>query len=111
MDKLILLSTSKKIEHEAQILTGLFEAGLQVLHLRKPEMSTREMTKLIEDIPQKYRSRIVIHSHYELAFKLNLRGIHVNKRKRKRKLITGIKLFILRLRRPDLQISTSFSNL
>jgi thiamine-phosphate pyrophosphorylase len=111
MDRLIVLSHSKKVEDEVKVITSLFENGLQTFHLRKPDYSMRDMRKLIHSIPEKYWNRIIVHSHYELALKMNLKGVHVNKRKRKSKILTGIKLFLLRIRKPGLQISTSFSNL
>jgi thiamine-phosphate pyrophosphorylase len=111
MDKLAILSNPKKFENEQEIIKRLFECGLKIFHLRKPDLSTREMKQYIQEIPAQYHNRIVIHSHYELALKLGLKGIHISKRRRKKRFYTWVRTFIFRLKRPDLHISTSFNNL
>ena len=39
-----------------------------------------ELENYILQIPEKYRNRIIIHSHFELIKKYNLKGLHFNKR-------------------------------
>jgi len=74
--ELVLITSSKKDDHEPQLVTKFFEAGLTTLHLRKPTFSTRQLTQYIEAIPEHFRNRVIIHSHHELIFKYNLKGIH-----------------------------------
>jgi len=43
--KIIVISPSKTIANEAQVVTAFFENGLELFHLRKPFMSTKEMAE------------------------------------------------------------------
>lgn len=109
--KIIVISPSKTIANEAQVVTAFFENGLELFHLRKPFMSTKEMAEYLEKIPTHFHNRIVIHSHHNLTKKFNLKGIHLTRKHLKRKFYTSIRLRLLKIRRPYLTISTSFRNL
>jgi thiamine-phosphate pyrophosphorylase len=74
--EIVLITSSKKDEHEPELVTKFFEAGLTTLHLRKPNWSTRQLTNYLEAIPKHFHSRIIIHSHHDLIFKYDLKGIH-----------------------------------
>lgn len=74
--EITVITSSKKNDNEAEIITKLFEAGLSTLHLRKPQYSTKQLTHLIEQIPAHFHNRIVVHSHHDLVFKFNLKGVH-----------------------------------
>jgi thiamine-phosphate pyrophosphorylase len=74
--KLIVITGSKSLPDEPSMVTKMFEDGLMTLHLRKPKLSTQEMRDYIEEIPEYFHDRIIIHSHHILAAKFNLKGIH-----------------------------------
>ena len=63
-----------------RIITALFEEGLDVLHLRKPETPAMYSERLLTLIPDKYHRRIVTHEHFYLKEEFNLMGIHLNAR-------------------------------
>ena len=65
---------------EDKIITALFEEGLDVLHLRKPETPAMYSERLLTLIPDKYHRRIVTHEHFYLKEEFNLMGIHLNAR-------------------------------
>jgi thiamine-phosphate pyrophosphorylase len=109
--KVALLSPSKTTVEEPALVTEFFANGLDLYHLRKPDMSIREMNDYIHQIPKRYWPQIVIHSHYPLALRYNLGGIHVGKRKKKSFIKTKLTLFYYKLRKKSLSISSSFSNL
>lgn len=110
--KLVLLSPSKTAEDEPELVTSFFEQGLEYYHLRKPDFRTARMSNYIHQIPKKYWPRIIIHSNYFLALKHNLGGIHIGKREKKKSmLLTRVKMFYYKLRKKNLMITTSFSNL
>lgn len=109
--KLIVISSSKIIEHETQIITKLFEAGLSTFHLRKHDTSTKKTKELIKAIPQKYHNRIVIHTHHSLALRFNLKGIHLTKLHKKRKFKTWLIIKLIKFNNPNATISTSFANI
>jgi thiamine-phosphate pyrophosphorylase len=107
--KLIVISNSGSIEDEAQIITQLFEAGLETFHLRKHKLSTRKMKEFIKKIPEHFHNRIVIHSHHNLARKFNLRGIHLTKSHKKRKFRTWLSIKLIQLKNPNIIITTSYT--
>lgn len=80
MKKLIVITVPYFFPGEEHLLTGLFEAGLQRLHLRKPESSAEELHRLLEGIPACYYQRIALHDHFEVASEFCLGGIHLNRR-------------------------------
>jgi thiamine-phosphate pyrophosphorylase len=73
---MIIISNPQFIPNEIAVINALFEAGLEIFHLRKPEADVLEMSKFISQIDNRFHSRIMIHSHYELLNSFNLRGIH-----------------------------------
>lgn len=74
--KLIVLTGSKTLTDEPSMVTKMFEDGLMTLHLRKHRFTTQEMRDYIEEIPEYFHNRIIIHSHHILAAKYNLKGVH-----------------------------------
>ena len=74
--EIAVITTSKSITEEPELVTKFFEAGLTTLHLRKPRYTTKQLVKYIESIPSHFHNRIIIHSHHELIFKYNLKGVH-----------------------------------
>lgn len=106
--KLIVISSSTTLENEAEIVTQLFEAGLETFHLRKLKISTKRMRAFIRQIPEHFHDRIFLHSHHNLAFKFNLGGIHLTSSHKKRKFRTWLKVFLIKLRHPKIEMTTSF---
>jgi thiamine-phosphate pyrophosphorylase len=108
---LLVQSSPKMVQGEAQIVKELFDNGLETFHLRKKNASTRQIEEYLNTIPRKYWSRIVLHSHYSLAIKYDLKGIHLNRHFKKQKFMYWLKLFYYRFKKPSLQVSSSFNNL
>ena len=109
--RLLIISSSKNIENEIQIVTQLLEHGLETYHLRKPSMRTKEMRDYIESIPAHFHNRIIIHSHHNLARKYKLKGIHLTRKHQKKKFQLWLRLKILKFRNPNIFITTSFHKL
>lgn len=80
MMKLIVITAENIFEKEAEIINLLFENGLEVLHLRKPDSSSDNLKNLISEIDVQYHNRIVLHDHFELVDKFDLKGVHLNRR-------------------------------
>lgn len=78
--KLIVVTTPTFFVEEDKIITELFEEGLDILHLRKPETPAMYAERLLTLIPEKYHRRIVTHEHFYLKEEFNLMGIHLNTR-------------------------------
>jgi thiamine-phosphate pyrophosphorylase len=109
--KLIIISSSTTVENEVQLVTKLFEGGLETFHLRKHKFSTKNMKEFIAAIPEHFHNRIVIHSHHNLARKFNLKGIHLTKTHIKKKWRTWLILKMVRVKNPSIIITTSFSTI
>lgn len=109
--KLVVISSSHSIENETKIVTRLFEAGLETFHLRKHRFSTWEMRSYLNEIPNHFHNRIIIHSHHNLVGKFKLKGIHLTKSHKQRKLNTWILIKLIRIKNPDTQITTSFNTI
>ncbi|MDE7451889.1 MAG: thiamine phosphate synthase [Paramuribaculum sp.] len=76
----IVITGSVPFDNEPQRLTTLLSAGWSYIHLRYPELSLREVRRIIEGIPQQYHSRLKLHGHFELVNEFNLGGLHLNRR-------------------------------
>lgn len=78
--KWIVITLPQFIDNEATYIEQLFEAGIDLLHLRKPESNIEDCERLIQQIDKKWYSKIVVHDHFELCEKYQLHGIHLNRR-------------------------------
>jgi thiamine-phosphate pyrophosphorylase len=61
---------------EEDCLRGLLEAGVERLHLRKPEMGLRELEGLVARLAPRWASRLVLHYQPELAERFGIPQIH-----------------------------------
>ena len=78
--KLILLTSPTYFVEEDKIITALFEEGLDILHLRKPNTAPMYAERLLSLIPEQYHKRIVVHENFYLKDEYKLKGIHLNSR-------------------------------
>ena len=78
--KLILLTCPEFFVEEDKFLTTLFEEGLDILHLRKPNSEPVFCERLLSLIPEQYRRKVVVHDHFYLRDEFGLMGIHLSKR-------------------------------
>ncbi|MDY8135027.1 thiamine phosphate synthase [Aquimarina sp. 2201CG5-10] len=79
---LIVLTSEKPLSNEAEQINNLFDAGLKILHLRKPTFTIDGYRALLDQIDAKYHSRIMIHQFPELTMDYTLRGIHLQEQAR-----------------------------
>ncbi len=78
--KLIVMTTPTFFVEEDKIIRILFDEGLDILHLRKPDTDIAYTERLLTLLPSDYRKRIILHDHFELKKEFGLMGIHLNKR-------------------------------
>ncbi|MBQ8520258.1 MAG: thiamine phosphate synthase [Bacteroides sp.] len=78
--KLILITPPTYFVEEDKIITALFEEGLDILHLRKPDTAPMYAERLLTLIPETYHKRIVVHDHFYLKEEFGLKGIHLSHR-------------------------------
>ncbi|MFC4096752.1 thiamine phosphate synthase [Euzebyella saccharophila] len=79
---IVLISPENDIPNELPLLHQLFEEGLQCFHLRKPKRSIGDYEKYLSQLDEKYHHKVVIHEHYQLLNKFDLKGIHFPERTR-----------------------------
>ncbi|EJX06850.1 thiamine monophosphate synthase/TENI [gut metagenome] len=78
--KLILITTPNLYPGETDAVNALFQAGLEILHLRKPGIHADALKQWLQAIDIDFRNRIVIHEHFELTEEFQLKGVHLNRR-------------------------------
>ncbi|MCH5177726.1 MAG: thiamine phosphate synthase [Prevotellaceae bacterium] len=78
--KLILLTPPTFFVEEHIIINALFEEGLDILHIRKPDSEPIFCERLLKLIDSRWHKRIVVHDHFYLKPEFGLKGIHLNQR-------------------------------
>lgn len=76
--KLIVMTKPTFFVEENKIIEGLFESGLDELHLYKPNSSPLYSERLLTLLPDSYYKNIVVHEHYYLKEEYRLCGIHID---------------------------------
>ena len=109
--KFIVISSSSIHKGETELVSELFDNGLEIFHLRKPRVEKAKMKAYLDEIPNKYYDRIVLHSNYSLAASYKLGGIHLSRRTRRKKLRTWFEVMWLKMRHSAIRISTSFHSI
>ena len=105
--KLIVFSSHSNFRSEPKQVVRMFEHGLETLHLRKPDFSSKNLVEYLELIPSEYHDRIVIHSHHKLVKKFNLKGVHFSKVHRDKNYNTKLKYLTFRLKFGNILITRS----
>ncbi len=77
--KIIAITTPNVHENDALLITNLMEKGVDFVHLRKPDSDIDDCRKLLANLPESHRRRIIIHDYPELYHEFSLGGIHINK--------------------------------
>lgn len=65
--ELIVISDPVCFADEPNLLNQLFEAGLALLHLRKPAVERQALATLLNDIAESYHNRIALHQFHDLV--------------------------------------------
>ena len=76
--KLIVMTRATFFVEEDKILTTLFEAGMDNLHLYKPGAEPIYSERLLTLLNEDYYGKITVHDHFYLKEEYRLRGIHIN---------------------------------
>jgi thiamine-phosphate pyrophosphorylase len=73
---MVLISSPRMRSGEASDLEEMFELGLERLHLRKPDHSAKDVSKVLDKLPEKCLRRVVVHRVPELLDQYPLAGYH-----------------------------------
>ncbi|TVZ26352.1 thiamine-phosphate pyrophosphorylase [Gillisia sp. Hel_I_86] len=74
---LILLTSEKSNNVEKEQLIQFFENGLQLLHVRKPEIKEKELKAWLAQFEAEQQKKMVLHQHHHLAEAFLLKGVHL----------------------------------
>lgn len=81
---MIVISNPIAIANEINIIHTLFEEGLELFHIRKPDFSEIEMAQFLHQIKMEFRKKIVLHSHHQIAEDFGINRIHLTEKTRKK---------------------------
>lgn len=73
---IIIITPEEFVQNETEIINALFQEGLDLLHIRKPFVSSEEMTDFIQKINPEFHPHLVLHSHHDLADRFNISRFH-----------------------------------
>lgn len=79
---MLVISHPTTITNEIKLIHSLFEEGLTLFHVRKPEFSQQQMLRLLTQIDSEFHPRLVLHSHHRLTEKFQINRIHFPEQKR-----------------------------
>ncbi len=79
---MIVISNPVSIPNEINLIHSLFEEGLMLFHIRKPDFSEDEMKAFLSEIGLEFRSRLVLHSQHQLAGEFGINRLHFSENER-----------------------------
>lgn len=79
---MIVISNPVSIPNEIHFIHSLFEEGLLLFHIRKPDFSEEEMKMFLSEIGLEFRNRLVLHSQHQLASAFGINRIHFTEKER-----------------------------
>ena len=95
---IIVISNPERVADEATVINKLFDAGMELFHLRKPEYTKEELKTLLLKIGSEHYSKIALHQHHELAEEFGIKRLHYAEKKR---------MELKELKKTDCVLSTS----
>lgn len=81
--KLVVISPEGYEPREHAVLAQLFAVGLERYHVRKPQWTEHVLRNFVRLIPEKWRARLVLHQHHDLAEELGCGGVHYKEANRR----------------------------
>lgn len=79
---MIVITNPIPTVNEIDTIHSLFENGLELLHIRKPDFSEDEMKAFLLEIKSDFRQQLVLHSHHQLASAFGINRIHFTEKTR-----------------------------
>ncbi len=101
-----VFTSAVNFEGEAKLINELFDSGMELLHLRKPEMDKKNYSMLLEQIDAKHHPQIALHAYHELAYDFSIIRLHYPEALRKTQ-----EKGILRKQHPNKVLSTSIHSI
>lgn len=73
---MIVITNPTAVHNEISIIHSLFENGLELLHIRKPDYSEAEMISFLTALGSGFKNKLVLHSHHHLANSFGINRLH-----------------------------------
>ena len=73
---MIIISNPTAVANEINTIHTLFENGMELFHVRKPEFSEEEIKAFVTAIGLEYRNRLVLHNYHHLTKEFGINRIH-----------------------------------
>lgn len=73
---MIVITNPTAVHNEISIIRSLFENGLELLHIRKPDYSEAEMISFLTAIGSDVSHQLVLHSHHHIAVSFGINRLH-----------------------------------
>lgn len=80
--KMIVITNPTAVTNEINIIHSLFENGLELLHIRKPDFSETDMGLFLTAIGNDFKDKLVLHNHYHLGDTFGIKRYHFQKKNR-----------------------------
>lgn len=79
----MIVSSPVGFKGESKLINDLFDNGLKVFHLRKPEWGIAEYKSILNRIDVQYHDRIALHQYHKLRFDYGIERLHFPEKQRK----------------------------
>ncbi|RWW91881.1 thiamine phosphate synthase [Flavobacterium cerinum] len=79
---MIIITNPGAIANEVSIIHKLFDEGMELLHIRKPELSRLEFIQFVNSIDKEYYSKLVLHQYYEITDDYDITMLHITEKNR-----------------------------
>lgn len=73
---MIVISNPTAVANEIKLIHSLFENGMELFHVRKPEFSEEEMKAFVTAIGLEYKDKLVLHSYHHLTEDFGIKRLH-----------------------------------
>ena len=80
----VVITNPTAVADEATIINNLFEEGLEILHIRKPDISVDEIRLLLQKINIQYHHKVALHQHHKLASDFGTKRLHYTETNRRK---------------------------
>lgn len=107
----VVFSPFRFITDEAELVSSLFEAGLDYYHFRKSDTDREKVQRFFSKIDPRWYPRIVIHHDFSILDSLPFSTIHVSSNKKNSLLYRLFVLDRLRRKHSQLQLVTTYENI
>jgi thiamine-phosphate pyrophosphorylase len=80
--KLIVFSSESDVNYEKELISWMFNEGLQYFHLRKPNYKREELKKYLDMFNDSELNKMMLHEHLTLTNEYPIKGISLNTKNR-----------------------------